>query len=84
MQTITLKVAIPENRRISVVLPDSVSPGPAEIVVIVQPQNASQEKSILSIDDLGWSREKAAGVRSKLASFIEDWDDPRMDIYNEP
>jgi len=38
----------------------------------------------LTIRDLGWTRERAREVRAKLATFAMDWDDPSMDIYNEP
>jgi hypothetical protein len=38
----------------------------------------------LTIRDLGWTREYAREVRAKLATFAPDWDDPSMDIYNEP
>jgi hypothetical protein len=37
-----------------------------------------------TIRDLGWTREHAREVRAKLATFAMDWDDPSMDIYNEP
>jgi hypothetical protein len=38
----------------------------------------------LTIRDLGWTREHAREVRARLATFAMDWDDPSMDIYNEP
>jgi hypothetical protein len=38
----------------------------------------------LTIRELGWTREHAREVRAKLATFAMDWDDPSMDIYNEP
>jgi hypothetical protein len=38
----------------------------------------------LTIRDLGWTREQAREVRAELATFAVDWDDPSMDIYNEP
>jgi hypothetical protein len=41
-------------------------------------------KKELTIRDLGWTRERAREVRAKLGTFAVDWDDPRMDIYNEP
>jgi len=41
-------------------------------------------KNKLTIRDLGWTRERAGEVRAKLGTFAVDWDDPRMDIYNEP
>ena len=41
-------------------------------------------KNKLTIRDLGWTRERAREVRAKLATFAVDWDDPSMDVYNEP
>ncbi len=82
MQTITFQVAIPKDRRISLDLPVDIAPGPAEILVVVQPQTQAAVPGRLTIADLGWSPTKAAAVRAKLASFIEDWDDPRLDVYN--
>ena len=38
----------------------------------------------LTIRELGWTREHAREVRAKLAAFATDWDDPTMDIYDEP
>jgi hypothetical protein len=37
-----------------------------------------------TIRELGWTREHAREVRAKLATFAVDWDDPSMDVYNEP
>lgn len=31
---------------------------------------------------LGWTREEAMGVRSRLSAWAEEWDDPAMDEYN--
>ena len=36
----------------------------------------------LTIDDLGWTREQALAIRAELNSFAEDWDDPKLDVYN--
>lgn len=41
------------------------------------------QSDTLTIDDLGWTREKAAEVRGALSAFAEDWDDPKMDAYND-
>ncbi len=41
-------------------------------------------KNQLTIRDLGWTRERAREVRAKLGTFAVDWDDPIMDVYNEP
>ena len=83
MQAITFRVSIPKDRRISLDLPVDIAPGPAEILVIIQPQTKTLVPGQLTIADLGWSPIKAAAVRAKLASFVEDWDDPRLDVYNE-
>ncbi|HEY3322620.1 MAG TPA: hypothetical protein VGP72_19340 [Planctomycetota bacterium] len=47
------------------------------------PKRAREAGARLTIADLGWTVEDAANVRAKLASFAEDWDDPKMDAYNE-
>ena len=83
MQTVTFQVAIPNDRRISLDLPVDIEPGPAEIVVMVRPQARDGVQSQLTIADLGWTTNKAAAVQAKLASFVEDWDGPRLDVYNE-
>ena len=84
MQAINLRTSIPQNRSLRLTLPSEVAPGPAEILVVIQPEIQPQIASSypFTIDDLGWSQAKAAVVREQLASFVEDWDDPRMDIYN--
>ena len=42
-----------------------------------------QRRSLLTISDLGWTRDQALAIRGQLASFAEDWDDPAMDVYDE-
>lgn len=85
MQAISFRMSIPQNRRLHLTLPSGVAPGPAEILVVIQPgvQSESASSRPLTIDDLGWPQSQAAVVREQLASFVEDWDDPRMDVYNE-
>lgn len=46
-------------------------------------RTVEEARKPLSIDALGWTRERAAQVRARLSSFAEDWDDPEMDIYDE-
>ncbi|MCY3020135.1 MAG: hypothetical protein NTW87_14045 [Planctomycetota bacterium] len=48
------------------------------------PVTVQTKRRALTIHDLGWTKEIARDVRSQLASFAEDWDDPAMDVYNEP
>jgi hypothetical protein len=62
-------------------LPKEIATGPAEILVIIQSQG-NPPANKLTIKELGWSQEQAVAIRTKLASFVEDWDDPRMDVYN--
>jgi hypothetical protein len=84
MQAISYRTSIPQNRRLRLTLPPEITPGPAEILVVIQPEIQPQIASSrpLTFEDLGWSQVKAAVVREQLASFVEDWDDPRMDVYN--
>jgi len=48
------------------------------------PVTVQTKRAALTIHDLGWTKEMARDVRAQLASFAEDWDDPAMDVYNEP
>jgi hypothetical protein len=81
MHTLNLTLSIPKNRRIILELPPEIAAGPAEILVVIQPQVTPTRP--LNITDLGWSATKATVVREQLAAFAEVWDDPRMDVYNE-
>jgi hypothetical protein len=36
-----------------------------------------------SIQELGWTKEKAAEIRHRLASFSEDWEVPGMEVYDD-
>lgn len=38
---------------------------------------------LLTIDDLGWTREQAIAIRAMYGSIAEDWDDPSMDAYDK-
>ena len=42
-----------------------------------------KNKRQLTIQYLGWTRERARQVRAKLSAFAAEWDDPAMDIYDE-
>jgi len=48
------------------------------------PKRVPRTKNTLTIRDLGWTRDRAKEVRAKLVTFAADWDDPNMDVYNEP
>ena len=37
----------------------------------------------LLIEDLGWTKQEAAGVRARLASFEDIWNAEGMDEYND-
>jgi len=34
------------------------------------------------VAELGWTREQAARVRSALGAFQDDWNAPRMELYD--
>ncbi len=36
-----------------------------------------------SLEELGWTREMALEARQRVASLLEDWEDPSMDVYDE-
>lgn len=40
--------------------------------------------SPVSLSSLGVGREEAAELRWRLGVITEDWDDPAMDVYDEP
>jgi hypothetical protein len=48
--------------------------------VTIQPT----QKPLLTTDSLGWDLSFTDRTRSSLRSFAEDWNDPAMDIYDEP
>ncbi len=43
----------------------------------------SEVRKRVTIENLGWTQERARNVRARLASFAKDWDDPSMDVYDE-
>jgi len=43
----------------------------------------NDNSKILTIGDLGWTREEATYVRGMFGSFAEDWDDPSMNVYDD-
>lgn len=42
-----------------------------------------KEKHPLRVADLGWAPAQAADTRARLASFVEDWDTPGMEGYDD-
>ncbi|GIK65505.1 MAG: hypothetical protein BroJett018_32990 [Chloroflexota bacterium] len=57
-------------------IPDELDEN-TEVMVIFVP------KQRFDLASIGMTREEAAEMRAQMESFIEDWDDPRMDIYND-
>ena len=37
----------------------------------------------LTIEDFHWTREEALAVRSAFSTFLPDWDDPEMNLYDD-
>ena len=37
----------------------------------------------IPIEKLGWAREMALEARQRVASLLDDWEDPSMDVYDE-
>lgn len=47
-----------------------------------QPEPKGLSRGI-PIDRLGWTREMAVEARQRVASLLDDWEDPSMDVYDE-
>lgn len=37
----------------------------------------------IPIERTGWTPAMIAEARRRVASFLDDWEDPRMDVYDE-
>ena len=37
----------------------------------------------IPLEKLGWTREMALEARQRVASLLDDWEDPSMDVYDE-
>jgi hypothetical protein len=77
MKTVTVRTTIGVDRKLTIALPEDVTPGPAEVVVVVNP--------VVPAVDLaarGWTEEEAAETRARLKSFESDWEAPGMDAYD--
>ncbi len=37
----------------------------------------------IPVEKLGWTKAQVEEARRRLASMLEDWDDPAMDVYDE-
>lgn len=64
-------------------IPTSPAVGRAENSPDAANNPSEKPKKLLTIHDLGWTKEQAAEVRALFACIAEDWDDPEMDIYND-
>lgn len=76
MKTVTMRTTISEDRRLTIALPDDVAPGPAEVVVVVNPLRG------VDLAARGWTEREAADTRARLRSFDNDWEAPGMEAYD--
>jgi hypothetical protein len=76
MKTLTVRTTIGADRQLTISLPEDVAPGPAEVVVVVNPVGP------VDLAARGWTQAEAADVRARLRSFEADWDAPGMDAYD--
>jgi len=58
----------------------ALSPRQAVVVPRKPAKRAPRAEKKLTIRGLGWTRERARGVRAKLATLAVDWGHPSMDI----
>ena len=52
-------------------------------VVVTFLPDISRGAAPASLGSSPYDKEHAAALRAKLSTFIEDWDRPEMDIYND-
>jgi len=77
MKTLTVRTTIGTDRQLTISLPGDVAPGPAEIVIVVNPVGAGGD-----LIARGWTQAEAADARARLKSFAADWEAPGMDAYD--
>lgn len=77
MKTLTIRTTIGANRQLTIPLPEDVQPGPAEVVVILNPL-AEQ----LDLKARGWTESEVAETQARLRSFEVDWEAPGMVAYD--
>jgi len=77
MKTLTMRTTIGASRQLTISLPDDVQPGPAEVVVILNPLAEG-----LDLKTRGWTEAEAAETRARLKSFEADWEAPGMEAYD--
>lgn len=77
MKVLRFQTTIGASRQLTVPLPDDVLPGPAEVVVILNPLAAG-----LDLKARGWTEREAAETRARLKSFEADWEAPGMEAYD--
>ena len=77
MKTLTIRTTIGDDRQLTIPLPDDVLPGPAEVVVILNPLAAG-----LDLIARGWTEREAAETRARMKSFEADWESPGMEAYD--
>jgi hypothetical protein len=48
-----------------------------------QPHPGVERPNGRPVSELGMTRAEARELRARLASFAREWDDPRMDVYDD-
>ena len=77
MKTLTIRTTIGADRQLTLPLPEDVQPGPAEVVVILNPLGEG-----LDLKTLGWTEGEAVETRARLRSFETDWEAVGMEAYD--
>jgi hypothetical protein len=60
---------------------EAIAASEQKITLTQSEQSGSPVKH--SIQELGWTKEQAAEIRHRLASFSEDWEAPGMEAYDD-
>ncbi len=77
MKTLTIRTTIGANRQLTIPLPEDVQPGPAEVVVILNP--LAEQFDLIA---RGWTESEVTETQARLRSFEVDWEAPGMEAYD--
>jgi uncharacterized protein YjbK len=89
MEAIKLEVTVPKNRKLTLQLPEGVSPGNVEVLILhgehsqktIKSKRIQKSSKEISLQALGIDEQQATELRAKLSTF-SDWDEKEMDIYD--
>lgn len=84
MEVFKMSVNLSEDRTLTLDLPQNIPLGRAEMMVIVQPlADGRNRHGSIDLAARGITPEQADEMRNRIMSFVEDWEAPGMEVYDE-